>query len=98
VEPVRAKDLTASLYAEEMAEQPPPPPRPQLPDDQPSVAAELALRPEMSEEELRHIRRAFALANHPDRLLPEERARATRRMTLANMLIDAHLKRKAGAH
>jgi hypothetical protein len=96
-----AEDRATARYVAEAAETVPLPkpaaPPPPRPDDPASVAAELALRADMGEEELRHIRRAFALANHPDRFLPEERARATRRMTIANTLIDQHLRRK-GTH
>ena len=56
-----------------------------------AVAAELALGPGMSVDDLRRIRRAFALTNHPDRVAPALRLHATRRMTIANSLIDKAL-------
>lgn len=67
-------------------EAPPPPIDPQ------SIAAELGLdRPGI---DLRQARRAFAFANHPDRVAPHLRQRAMIRMQVANMLID-EAKRKA---
>jgi hypothetical protein len=50
------------------------------PDDEDAIAAELALR------------RSFALRNHPDLLHPAVQAWATRRMKIANMLIDRRVK------
>jgi len=60
------------------------------------VAEELALDPGLSVDDLQRIRRKFALDNHPDRVAPWLREEATRRMTMANMLIDQALKRRAG--
>lgn len=60
--------------------------------DPASLAAELGLRAGLQPVELRRIRRAFALANHPDRLDPSRREAASRRMTLANALIDEALR------
>ncbi|MFI5010980.1 MAG: hypothetical protein ACHQAY_01400 [Hyphomicrobiales bacterium] len=57
-----------------------------------SLAAELGLRAGLKPAELKRIRRAFALANHPDRLDPSRREAASRRMTLANSLIDEALR------
>jgi hypothetical protein len=57
-----------------------------------AIAAELGLRPGLTSQELARARRAFALANHPDRLSAEHRDRATRRMAMANILIDRALK------
>lgn len=57
-----------------------------------AVAAQLRLRPRLTAQELRRIRRAFALANHPDRVPAPLRERATRRMVIANTLIDTALK------
>lgn len=56
------------------------------------VAEELGLRPGLASQELARMRRAFALANHPDRFGPEHRDEATRRMAIANILIDRALK------
>ena len=60
--------------------------------DPAAVAAELGLRPGLKAAELKRIRRAFALENHPDRLDPSRRELASRRMTLANALIDEALR------
>jgi hypothetical protein len=57
-------------------------------DDDDSIAAELALSRVKNLAELKQIRRAFALRNHPDLFQPNMRPRATRRMKVANMLID----------
>ncbi len=57
-------------------------------DDDDSIAAELALSRIKNLVELKQIRRAFALRNHPDLFHPSMRPRATRRMKVANMLID----------
>jgi hypothetical protein len=55
------------------------------------VASELNIEEEMSSAELHRIRRAFALANHPDRVPSEHREEATERMTIANALLDQAL-------
>jgi len=57
-----------------------------------AVAGELGLQPGLASQELARMRRAFALANHPDRFGPEHRDEATRRMAIANILIDRALK------
>jgi hypothetical protein len=65
---------------------------PVMPDDEEGIAEdlaeELALSCVRSLAELKQIRRSFALRNHPDILHPALRAEATRRMKIANMLID----------
>jgi hypothetical protein len=61
--------------------------------DPQALATELGLRPGLKPAELRRIRRAFALDNHPDRLDEAHRELASRRMTLANSLIDEALRR-----
>ena len=61
-----------------------------------SVADELRLRPRLTAKELRWIRREFARGNHPDRVQAPLRERATRRMVIANTLIDQALKALAG--
>ncbi|SDR62284.1 hypothetical protein SAMN05519103_07801 [Rhizobiales bacterium GAS113] len=58
-----------------------------------ALVTELGLRPGLKPTELKRIRRAFALDNHPDRLDPSRRELASRRMTLANSLIDEALRR-----
>lgn len=61
-----------------------------------TVARELGLGADLSTGELERRRRAFALRNHPDRVTPQHWEVATRRMTLANMLIDLALREKRG--
>lgn len=57
------------------------------------IAEDLALSACRSEQQLRERRRLFALENHPDRVPPEFRDQATRRMMIANQMIDAALKK-----
>ncbi|SOC41999.1 hypothetical protein SAMN05892877_109173 [Rhizobium subbaraonis] len=57
------------------------------------VAADLGLRGSETGAELAAIRRAFARDNHPDAAPEALRANATRRMMIANMLIDETLRR-----
>jgi hypothetical protein len=59
-----------------------------------TIAEELGLRADLAIVDLRRIRRDFAKKNHPDRFEPAHRLGAARRMTIANMLIDARLKQK----
>jgi len=66
-------------------------------DDEESVAAELALSSVRSLAELKQLRRAFALRNHPDLLHPTLQAYATQRMKIANMLFDQRGKELARA-
>ena len=65
--------------------------------DEDTVAAELALSRVVSLAELKQVRRDFALRNHPDRMHPTVQDWATRRMTIANMLIDKRGKELARA-
>ena len=58
------------------------------------IGDELQLNPSLTVEELKRLRREFAASNHPDRVCPSERQRATRRMTLVNVLIDKALKER----
>jgi hypothetical protein len=58
------------------------------------LANELHLSPDLTVDQLRRLRREFAVSNHPDRVDPSERHRATRRMSLVNGLIDKALKEK----
>ncbi|MFP5076836.1 hypothetical protein ACLE20_05965 [Rhizobium sp. YIM 134829] len=57
------------------------------------VLADLGIRPGDNPTRLAEQRRAFAALNHPDRHDPSHRAAATRRMMLANMLVDEALRR-----
>jgi hypothetical protein len=71
---------------------PPQPPR----SEHEAVVDELHLTPNLTCEDLARIRREFAKINHPDRVLPPQREEATRRMTIANSLIDEALRGKRG--
>lgn len=68
---------------------------PPLTTDPHDIALELGLAGARSGEDLHRARRRFALANHPDRLDPGLRETATRRMMIANRLVDEALARKA---
>lgn len=57
------------------------------------IAQDLALDLCRGVADIRERRRAFALANHPDRVGADYRDAATRRMMVANQLIDAALAR-----
>lgn len=88
-------DRVAKLYGEN-----PSPPRDAIePNAQSSkrktVAEELSLHSGLSPAELHRLRREFASRNHPDRVPAWQRDEATRRMTIANVLIDRALKRRA---
>jgi len=67
---------------------------PPLPsEDRADIARELALEALNSEAALQRARRRFMWANHPDRRPEWPRELATRRVALANMLIDKALRR-----
>lgn len=67
----------------------------QLPSVEPqAISDELSISERMTVGELNRLRRKFALANHPDRVERDERDNATRRMMVANMLIDRAVKRR----
>jgi hypothetical protein len=68
------------------------------PSDPQSVAEELRITANMSFSDLSRLRREFARANHPDRADLAMRDNATRRMMVANMLIDRELKRRHAPH
>ncbi|AHG46442.1 hypothetical protein RLEG12_25795 [Rhizobium leguminosarum bv. trifolii CB782] len=81
-------------------EQPAPalPPEPVMPDHltrttPQEVAAELAISAADTPLTLSEKRRAFARANHPDSVALPFRDNATKRMMLANLLIDEALRR-----
>ena len=67
------------------------PPRPKLSEAE-AVARELRLHQARTLGDLRRIRRKFALRNHPDRVPQINREEATRRMTIANALIDGAMQ------
>ena len=63
------------------------------------IERELAIRPGLSPAQLRRLRRAFAGANHPDRMPWQHREASTIRMQIANRLIDEALRiPSAGRH
>jgi hypothetical protein len=80
-------EAMSRIYADEEL------PAPTLPQDcEPdALARELGLAEDLTAREVERIRRSFALANHPDRMPVDQRDLATRRMTVANMLIDKAL-------
>ncbi|MBD9373183.1 hypothetical protein IB238_11185 [Rhizobium sp. ARZ01] len=57
------------------------------------VAADLGLTGKETRAQLLALRRAFARINHPDGVPAELRSNATRRMMIANMLLDETLRR-----
>jgi hypothetical protein len=57
------------------------------------IAAELSITAADTLQTLNEKRRAFAKLNHPDRVAPEFRQNATKRMTLANLMIDEAVRR-----
>lgn len=57
------------------------------------IAAELSISAADTIHSLGEKRRAFAKMNHPDRIAPPFRENATRRMTIANLLIDEAVQR-----
>ncbi|OWV80287.1 hypothetical protein ATY77_26080 [Rhizobium sp. R634] len=82
------------------AAEPAPLPEPVMPDHltrtaPAEVAAELAISAADTALTLGEKRRAFARANHPDGVALPFRDNATKRMMLANLLIDEALRRLA---
>ena len=57
------------------------------------VIDDLGLTPGMTKIEIKEKRRTFARGNHPDRVGEEFREAATTRMTIANRLVEAALRR-----
>jgi hypothetical protein len=84
-------DRLARLYGEDRPEGAQPL---YAPADDASVADELRLATARTGEDLRRIRRSFAMCNHPDRVPAWLRNEATRRMTIANALIDQAMREK----
>jgi hypothetical protein len=81
----------AQLYGEARPQEPPPD---IAPADDKAVAAELRLSSAKCGDDLRRIRRRFAMGNHPDRVPEWLRDEATRRMRIANALIDGAMREK----
>lgn len=84
-------EMLGGLYIDELVYDPstaadmPPPKTSTNPRE---IAAELAITRATTTAELYRLRRTFALNNHPDRLAPHYRETATRRMMIANRMID----------
>ena len=57
------------------------------------ILSELGLHGGASEADIPSLRREFALRNHPDRVPPELRDLATKRMMIANDLFDRYVAR-----
>ncbi|MGD0721225.1 MAG: hypothetical protein ABR970_09300 [Roseiarcus sp.] len=71
---------------EEPSAAPAPPPEPtETPE---AIGRELGLREGLSHEQLNRLRRLFMWRNHPDRHGEAHREIATRRVAIANMLVD----------
>jgi len=64
--------------------------------DYAAVAEELGLAPSLTPRQLNALRRSFARSHHPDRVAPPLREEATRRMAIANILIDRALEEGRG--
>jgi hypothetical protein len=82
---------------ERPAPAPEPPPAPVIPKHllrltTEEIAEELAISQNDTEAMLNEKRRKFAKANHPDGVPEEFRDNATRRMQIANLLIDTAIK------
>jgi hypothetical protein len=58
------------------------------------IAAELAISQHDTVHSLSDKRRSFAKANHPDGVHPLFRDNATKRMTVANLMIDEAIRRR----
>ena len=81
-------DSLSRPSAAEVATEPAPPTK----TEHEQVVDELHLTPNLTSTDLKTIRRKFAKTNHPDRVPPAIREEATRRMTIANSLIDEALR------
>ncbi|PZU88915.1 MAG: hypothetical protein DI528_04295 [Shinella sp.] len=57
------------------------------------IAEDLGVAPTDDREKLTERRRQFAKLNHPDRVDADFRERATKRMKIANLLIDEAIRR-----
>lgn len=90
--PASAETLTGLYDAPAVTEDAAPPPTTTDPD---AIARELGLATARSADDLHRARRRFALLNHPDRLDSALRETATRRMMIANRLLDDALAHKA---
>jgi hypothetical protein len=66
---------------------------PELLLDPNKILLELGLNSGFSEADIATLRREFALRNHPDRVRADLRELATRRMMIANDLMDSYVAR-----
>ncbi|SFK48058.1 hypothetical protein SAMN05444581_108179 [Methylocapsa palsarum] len=89
-EPAESAPIKGAAAARERRAAPSRPPR----TEDEAIAAEMGLHADLASADLKRIRREFAKKNHPDRIEAPQRVSATRRMSIANMLIDQHLKKK----
>lgn len=62
-----------------------------------AIREELGLTENLTDEELTRLRRLYMWRNHPDRHRESQRASATRRVAIANMLVDRARSRLVGA-
>lgn len=95
IETPSPEQATATIEEPHRVEEPPiPEPPPHLSRQLPAeIAEDLRLSADDSVAVLQEKRRAFARANHPDRVHEAHRALANQRMTLANLLIDKAIAR-----
>jgi hypothetical protein len=61
-----------------------------------AILDELGLSEDLTDEELTRLRRLYMWRNHPDRHRESHRASATRRVAIANMLVDRARSRLIG--
>lgn len=90
-----AARLAAAAAASKAPAEPEPEPQPPahlLRDAPEEVEADLAIAADDTIERLGEKRRSFARLNHPDAVAPQFRPLAHRRMTIANLLIDAAIR------
>jgi hypothetical protein len=86
-------------FGEPAAPEPAPPPPSPVPPAwldrlaERDVVEDLGLAAGMAKSEIREKRRAFARLNHPDRVAERYRDAATIRMTIANRLVEAALRK-----
>jgi hypothetical protein len=70
---------------------------PDLGDTPEAISRDLGLTDGLSHDDLNRLRRLYMWRNHPDRHDETQRARATRRVAIANMLVDRAQSRLASA-
>jgi hypothetical protein len=85
-------------FGEPLSTEPDMPPSPEPPAwldrlTEQDVVDDLGLEPGMTKAEITEKRRTFARSNHPDRVREDFQAAATIRMTIANRLVEAALRK-----